>query len=98
MNFWGRVSINHNVQFQKMSMATSCKVTANSEGVGWEMGQKTQNLEGWGERAKLEKPWSLLFINSIIDYLDTTIVIRLDPSYELSNSVYVCLSAFPLVL
>ena len=55
MNFWGRVSINHNVQFQKISMATSCKVTGNSEGVGWEMGLKTQNLEGWGERAKLEK-------------------------------------------
>ena len=55
MNFWGRVSINHNVQFQKISMATSCKVTANSEGVGWEMGLKTQYLEGWGEGAKLEK-------------------------------------------
>ena len=40
-----------------MPMATSCKVTGNSEGVGWEMGPKTQNLEGWGEGAKLDKPF-----------------------------------------
>ena len=50
-----------------MSRATSCKVTANFEGVGWEMGLKTQNLEGWGERAKLEKPfmgWGWTFLGT----------------------------------